>query len=151
MSYNVELIQVPLIHTAVIRSAVRPANFGKFVQACCGEVWTFAKTAGLPKPGRHVALYADGDGPVEVGVEVTAPFVGNQRVICSSLPAGRAVVTVHYGPYQLLGQAHDAILKWCAAQGLKRAGVCWEIYGHWDAAWNNDPGKIRTDVGHLVV
>jgi effector-binding domain-containing protein len=58
--------------------------------------------------------------------------------------------TVHFGPYQRLGDAHAAIRQWCAEQGHALMGTCWEIYGHWEEIWNSDPSKIRTDVFHLL-
>ena len=30
------------------------------------------------------------------------------------------------------------------------AGPNWEVYGHWLAAWNDDPSQIRTDVFYLL-
>jgi effector-binding domain-containing protein len=136
--------------TAVIRSRVEPKELSKFVPAACGEVWSFIRATGLPRPGRHVALYLDTRGSVEVGAEVSAPFVGNDRVHCSQLPAGPVVTTTHFGPYTRLSEAHAAIREWCAEHGHRLASISWEIYGHWDEGWNADPSKIRTDVFYLV-
>jgi len=150
MRYQIELAHSEPIHTAVIRGRVRPQELAQFVPAACGEVWSFVRSAKLPRPGRHVALYLDGQGSVEVGVEVSEPFVGNDRVHCSQLPAGRAVTTVHFGPYPLLRDAHAAIHKWCAEQQHQLSGISWELYGHWQESWNMDSSKIRTDVFHLL-
>src|SRR3974390_2443283 len=149
MAYDVQAIDAKAIRTAVIRDRVQPKDLAKFVPAACGEVWSFIRTAGLPRPGRHTALYL-GDGNVEVGAEVSTPFIGNDRVQCSQLPAGRVVTTTHFGPYQRLGEAYDAVRQWCDQHGHRRSNVCWEIYGHWDESWNDNPSKIRTDVFHLL-
>jgi effector-binding domain-containing protein len=150
MSYEIKLAQAEQIHTAVIRGIVQPHDLKQFVPAACGEVWKFAKSAGLPKPGRHVALYLDNRGSVEVGAEVAAPFIGNDRIHSSHLPVGRVVTTVHFGPYQRLGDAHTAVRNWCAEHAHRLTGVSWEIYGHWEESWNSNPSKIRTDVFYLV-
>jgi effector-binding domain-containing protein len=150
MSYQVELTNSELIHTAVIRSRMARHELPKFVPAACGEVWSFIRSAGLPRPGRHVALYLDAQGSVEVGAEVAEPFAGNDRVRCSHLPAGRVATTVHFGPYAQLSAAHAAIRGWCAEQGHRCSGISWELYGHWEESWNNDASKIRTDVFHLL-
>jgi effector-binding domain-containing protein len=149
MSYEIKLTNGGAILTAVIRSRMQPNELSKFVPAACGEVWSFIRAAGLPRPGRHVALYLDG-GLVEVGAEVSGRFAGNDRVHCSQLPAGRVVTTTHFGPYACLGNAHSGIRRWCGEHGHQLSGVCWEIYGHWDENWNTDPSKIRTDVFHLL-
>jgi len=149
MPYKIELTTAEAIPTAVIRSRVETKDLSKFVPAACGEVWAFIRSAGLPRPGRHVALYLDA-GLVEVGAEVFRPFIGNDRVHCSQLPAGRAVTATHFGPYARLGDAHSEIRQWCAEHGHQLSNICWEIYGHWDDSWNADPSKIRTDVFHLL-
>lgn len=150
MTYQIELSLSEAIHTAVIRGRVRADELPRFVPTACGEVWAFIQSAGLPRPGRHVALYLDAQGSVEVGAEVSEPFVGNERVHCSRLPAGRVVRTTHFGPYSLLSEAHAAIREWCVENGHRCSGVSWELYGHWDESWNADPSKIRTDVFHLL-
>jgi effector-binding domain-containing protein len=149
MNYQISLTNAETILTAVIRGHVPANELSKFVPAACGEVWTFIRSAGLPRPGRHTALYLEG-GVVEVGAEVSEPFVGNGRVICSHLPGGRVVTTTHFGPYGRLGEAHAEIRHWCAEQGHRLSNVCWEIYGHWEESWNTDPAKIRTDVYLLL-
>ena len=149
MLYEIRLTKTEAIPTAVIRSRVQPIELSKFVPAACGEVWSFIRSVGLPRPGRHTALYLDG-GIVEVGAEVSERFAGNDRIHYSHLPAGRVVTTVHYGPYSRLGDAHSEIRRWCAEHGHRLSTVCWEIYGHWDESWNADPSKIRTDLFHLL-
>src|SRR5437660_11661317 len=117
MRYPIELVDSKPIGTAVIRSRVPAKDLAQFVPAACGEVWSFIRSAGLPRPGRHLALYLDAQGSVEVGAEVSEPFAGNDRVHCSQLPAGRVVSTVHFGPYGRLSDAHEAIRERCASHG----------------------------------
>lgn len=136
--------------TAVVRGLVRREELPQFVPAACGEVWNFVRAAGLPKPGRHVAVYWN-DGVVEVGAEMTEPFAGNERVHSSQLPEGHAASTTHFGPYGGLGEAHAAVRKWCAEHGHRLSGVCWEVYGHWEEGWNADASRIRADVFHLLI
>lgn len=149
MPSEIKLTNVPSIPTAVIRDRVQPRDLAKFVPAACGEVWSFVRSAGLKRPGRHVALYLDG-GIVEVGAEVSEPFAGNDRVRSSELPAGRVATATHFGPYPGLGETHSAVRTWCTKHGHQLSGTCWEIYGHWEQSWNTDPSKIRTDVFHLL-
>jgi effector-binding domain-containing protein len=150
MHYEIEITHSEPIPTAVIRSRVRPQELSQFVPAACGEVWSFIRSAGLPRPGRHLALYLDALGSVEVGAEVSEPFAGNDRVHCSQLPGGRVVHTVHFGPYGRLSEAHAAIREWCSLLDHRQTGVSWEVYGHWQESWNSDPAKIRTDVFYLL-
>jgi effector-binding domain-containing protein len=149
MRYQIEPTDSRAIVTAVIRERVPQKELPRFVPAACGEVWSFVRSAGLPRPGRHTALYLD-DGFVEVGVELSQPFAGNDRIRCSQLPGGSVATTVHFGPYQRLGDAHAAIREWCASHARRFSGTSWEIYGHWEESWNTDASKIRTDIFHLL-
>ena len=150
MQYQIELTHSPSIHTAVVKGRVRANELPRFVPAACGEVWSFIRAANLPRPGRHVALYLDSQGSVEVGAEVSEPFAGNDRIHCSQLPAGRVVTTIHLGPYGGLSGAHAALRAWSAEHEHRCSGICWEIYGHWEESWNTDSSKIRTDVFYLL-
>jgi effector-binding domain-containing protein len=147
MDYVVHVEQVELQTTAVIRGRAVQAELSKVVPRLCGEVWAFLRAAGQPRPGRHLALYLDGDINLEVGVEVDQPFAGDGRVVGSATPAGLVATTAHFGPYHRLHEAHAAVLRWCAANGHALAGPSWEVYGHWD----DDPAKLRTDVYYLLL
>src|SRR5438046_10657461 len=105
MRHEIELKHSEPTCTAVVRSRVRTNELPQFVPAACGEVWSFIRSASLPRPGRHLALYLDAQGTVEVGAEVSEPFAGNDRVHCSELPAGRVASTTTLGPYDLLPEA----------------------------------------------
>jgi len=53
---------------------------------------------------------------------------------------------VHKGPYAELGATHEAIHRWCAAQGLALAGPRWEVYG----PHRDDPAELTTEVTWLL-
>ena len=99
--------------------------------------------------GRHVAIYWDGQINLDVGAELDAPFAGHGEVIGSATSAG-TVMTTNYGPYGLLHEAHEAIRQWCASNGHTPNGPSWEVYGHWEDDWNNDPARITTEVFYLL-
>jgi effector-binding domain-containing protein len=132
--------------TAVVRRRASQGELASVVPQACGEVWEFIRSSHLPHPGRNLALYLDGEIHLECGVEVFQPFAGNDRVSCSSTPAGMVATTAHLGPYNRLYEAHGAILRWCSDQGHALAGPNWEVYGHWD----DDPSQLRTDVFYLL-
>jgi effector-binding domain-containing protein len=146
MEYQVHIKRVESQMTAVVRCQAKPGELSQVVPRLCGEVWQFARSAGLPHPGRHVAVYFDGEINLEVGVEVTAPFVGNDRVVCSNTPAGMVATVTHFGPYGGLHGAHQAVCQFCKEHGHALAGPNWEVYGHWE----DDPAKLRTDVFYLL-
>jgi effector-binding domain-containing protein len=149
MPVHVELTSARAIPLAVVRRRARRSELATVVPQGCGVVWDFIRRRGI-KAGRHVALYLNDNIDLEVGVEVTGAFDEQDDVVCSSTPAGPVASAVHFGPYQNLGIAHDAIRAWCAAHSHTLLGPNWEIYGHWQPEWNDDPSSIRTDVFYQV-
>jgi effector-binding domain-containing protein len=135
--------------TAVVRRLATKPQLPKVIPEACGIVWNALRAANV-KGGRHVALYLDNEMNLEVGAEVDAPFAGHGEVIGSSLPTGRVATATHFGAYNQLDAAQQAIHDWCKQNGHSLAGVSWEIYGHWEDRWNNDPSQIRTDVYYLL-
>jgi effector-binding domain-containing protein len=54
--------------------------------------------------------------------------------------------TVHRGPFQEVGAAHDAVVRWCGDQGYRLDGTRWEVYGPHD----DDPARQWTEVYWLL-
>ena len=71
---------------------------------------------------------------------------GAGEVIATETPAGEVAASMHVGPYDKLGGAHDAVHAWRAASGRSFGGCSWEIYGD----WHNDPAKLQTTVHMLI-
>ena len=146
MEYQIELRDVQARTTAVVRRRASLGELARVVPDGCGEVWAFIRSSALPHPGRNLALYLDDAINLDVGVEVTQPFIGDDLISCSSTPAGTVATTQHVGSYARLGEAHQAIRRWCADHGHVLAGPNWEVYGH----WTDDPEKLQTDVYYLL-
>jgi effector-binding domain-containing protein len=119
-----------------------PALWGRLLD----EVYTFLRDGGATQEGHNVMLYLDDVPNVEVGVQVTGPFIPAGRVVPSVLPAGRVATTVHRGSYDHLNAAHRAVLAWCAAQGHELTGTRWEIYGD----WHENPDDLETEICYLL-
>ena len=146
---DVRLVHLAATPLAVVRRQARQAELPRLVPEGCGVVWAFMRARQLAA-GRHVAVCWDGSIRLEVGVELDGDLPPDSDVVRSATPAGPAANAVHFGPYGRLGEAHEAIRRWCAANGRRPAGPSWEVYGHWQEAWNPDPSQIRTDVFYLL-
>jgi effector-binding domain-containing protein len=149
MTTTVEIRQLESIPLAVIRRQAHASELARLVPECCGLVWNVVR-AQHAQAGRHVALYWDGSIRLEVGVELHGPFSEDGDVVRSATPAGTVASATHFGAYGGLGAAHDAVRAWCRANDHRLAGPSWEIYGHWQPEWNDDPSRIRTDVYWLL-
>jgi effector-binding domain-containing protein len=142
---QVTIADVASIPLAVVRRQARGGDLSRIVPEGCGIVWNHLRTSGL-KGGRNVALYWDDAIRVEVGVEMPGAFPETVDVVRSATPRCTAACVVLHGPYGQLGAAHRAIHDWCKTNARQLAGPRWELYGHWQEAWNTDPSLIRTDI-----
>jgi effector-binding domain-containing protein len=140
--YPVTVGPSPATPIAVVAATTTWAEFPNLWGTLLDDVWAFLRDGGATKGGHNVMVYLDGTPRVEVGVQVTEPFEGNGRVICSTLPAGPCASTVHRGPYDELDEAHAAVKAWCGSHGHRLTGVRWEIYGDPAA----DPEQTETEV-----
>ena len=147
--YTVHVERLDSIPLAVIRRQARQSELSRLVPELCGLVWNVLRAQQI-KGGRHVAVYWDGSIRLEVGVELSVPFVERDGVVRSATPAGMVAWVTHFGPYGGLGAAHEAIRQWGKSENHRFAGPQWEIYGHWLKAWDADPSQIRTDVYYLL-
>ena len=145
----VHLAQLAGISLAVVRRQANASQLSRLVPECCGLVWT-AVRAQHTKAGRHVAVYWDSAIHLDIGVELLGAFEEKGEVVRSATPAGSVAWATHLGPYSGLGTTHDAIVRWCRANGRPLAGPRWEIYGHWQEPWNAEPSLIQTDVYYLI-
>lgn len=150
MPTSIQVQRVASRHLAVVRCRAASSELATVVPAACGRVWSFIRSQQIPGAGRHVAVYFDGQINLEVGVELDGPFLEQGEVVNSSTPSGLVASTTHYGPYHKLASAHTAIRDFCESGGHSLAGPCWEIYGHWQNEWNDNPDQITTDVYYLL-
>jgi effector-binding domain-containing protein len=144
--HEVTVQQVQSRPTAVVAASTTWPEFATLWSELSNEVWSCLRANGITRGCRNVMLYRDDVPNVEVGVELTQPCPLTGRVVSSELPAGEVAMTVHWGPYSGLADAHEAVHVWGAAHGRELTRVRWEVYGPHD----DDPAKVWTEVYWLL-
>ena len=145
----VQAVQPELV--AAVRATVTISEIPRACKPALDQVWAFLKTQSAMVPGHNFFLYhhparRNEAMNIDFGVQVTRRFEPRGVVGCIETPAGEVASTVHIGPYDRLGDAHNAIRAWCAAHHRKIAQASWEIYGD----WNRDPALLETAVKYLL-
>ena len=145
MSYEVSVADQPRRPIAAVAATTTWDRFSGQWRGMLDQVWACLRQAGV-KGGCNVMRYRDlptpGHVAVEVGVEVAEALPVTGAVMMSALPAGLAAGTTHRGRYEEIGGAHQAVLRWCAAQRREITGERWEVYGD----WHEDPAQLETMV-----
>jgi effector-binding domain-containing protein len=146
MPYEVSEEDVAARPTAVVPATTTWAEYPRLWPVLLDEVWACLRAGGVDQGCRNVMLYLDDVPHVEVGVELTQPCALTGRVVASTLPAGTVAKSVHWGTYDGIGGAHDAVKRWCRKRDRPRAGPWWEVYG----PHRDDPAEVWTEVYYLL-
>jgi effector-binding domain-containing protein len=133
--------------TAVIRASLPAAQLPAWLAGVYDEVNRYLTDRRIQADGPPFARYAfRGDVvDVEAGFPVPGPVPDGGRVVASRLPGGPAAVTTHYGGYDDLALADQAVSGWLKERGLEAAGPHWDVY-YTNPAAQPAPAKWSTDV-----
>jgi effector-binding domain-containing protein len=146
MDYDVRVVDAAARPTAVVPARTTWPELPSVWGDLLGQVWACLRASGITRGCPNVMLYLDDAPTIEIGVLLDRPCELSGAVVRSSLPQGRAAMTVHRGSYAGLGDAHDAVLRWCAENGLRTTRTRWEVYGPHD----DDPNAVLTQVYWLL-
>jgi AraC family transcriptional regulator len=139
-----------LTETPVLTTRLRPARheLAAAIGEGVGKVYIHAQTTGAALAGHPFTRYLS-TGPglftIDVGIKLAAAAAGAGDVESGILPGGPAVVALHGGPYDQLGETYAAMERWMGANGLRPAGAPWEWYLT-DPAEHPDTADWRTEV-----
>jgi effector-binding domain-containing protein len=146
MVHEIEVTRVDALPTAVVPATTTWPRFPIVWRELLDEVWACLRAGGVDRGCPNVMLYLDDLPRIEVGVWLRVPCDLAGRVVHSQLPAGKVATTVYRGPYQGIGDAHRAVIDWCAANGERPTQVRWEIYG----PHRDDPAELTTQIFWLL-
>lgn len=107
---------------AAIRVRVPMNRLGEVVPPLNAEVFGWLAAHGGSPAGapfwKYNVIDMQAELEIEAGVAVVDPLAGDDRVICSVLPAGTYATLVHTGHPQELADATAALLAWGADHGV---------------------------------
>ncbi|HEX5997467.1 MAG TPA: GyrI-like domain-containing protein [Jiangellales bacterium] len=134
-------------YTAVVRGEMAPEDMAGWLSNAYHSVDEYLRRVHVSPNGPPFARYAflQGVVAVEAGFPVPCEIARQGAVEPSTLPDGPAAVTTHFGRYEDLTMAYEAVHRWLDDHGLVPAGPHWEIY-YTDPVAEPDPSRWRTDV-----
>jgi effector-binding domain-containing protein len=153
MGYEIEIKDLPPRAVATVRTTIAPDGIAGAFDRLLPDVMAHIQAHGERPAGPPLAIFHryEPDG-VDMEVGFALPLQGavpsEPPVEVHELPAGRAAVTWHHGPYSKLGEAHRAVTEWIAAEGHKEAGPPWELY--WSNPSETPAAELRTEVGYPI-
>ncbi|MCW6004436.1 helix-turn-helix domain-containing protein [Micromonospora sp. CPCC 205371] len=151
---DISVQDLPVFHAVVMRRRVTRDEIATALAECLPTVFGYVQRHGLAIAGPPFARYPEvglGSLVIESGVSVAAqpPTAPSGGIEALTIPAGRAVVAVHRGPYDTLPESYQQIEKWMRDQRLSAAGPPWETYLT-DPGERPDPSTWETKIAQPV-
>ena len=98
----------------------------------------------------HDMEYMEKDVDIEAAIPVSKAFPVTEPVTIRELPgADTAATTIHKGPYDMVGEGYQALMKWCEENGYELDGPDREIYLT-SPADTQDPSEWVTELQQPV-
>ncbi len=127
---SIEVVKTKETSAIAIREKVKVAEIPMVMGRMYGEL--------LPHLGKDVqcagppfALYHSWEGEImdmEVGFPIVGKGIEAGKVHTIRLPAVRAAVATHIGPYERLTDTYNTMMEWMKANGHTPASYMWEEY-----------------------
>ena len=134
---GIELTTTTAQRAASIREKVKVTEIPQAMGRLFGELMA-AMQKGLPVAGPPFAYYhswSNEEVDIECGFPISGEFEADGRIRPFTLPAVKAVVTMHVGPYDKLMESYTKMEQWMRANGHTPADYMWEYY-------LNEPGTV---------
>lgn len=145
---DIEIKELSPQPAVIIRERTTAEGMGPAMRALYPALIAFLEERGVRPAGPSFAVfhtYSEDEVDFEAGFPVPEPVEGEGRVAASQLPGGPAAVTTHVGPYDTIGQVHDAMDAFLHGRGGEHGGPPREVYlsGPGDEP---DSSRWRTEV-----
>ena len=146
MRYEVTTHEVPDRALLSIRGHMKTAEMPGFIGQSYAKLFGRLGELGVAPRGMPFVIYhAFGPGVVdaEVCLPLAAVVADSGEMTSRVLPAATVARTVHFGPYDRLGDAYGELSEWIGDHGFEVAGVARERY-------LNEPGPDVTPADYLT-
>ncbi|MCO8273267.1 helix-turn-helix domain-containing protein [Actinoplanes sp. TRM 88003] len=147
---DISVQDLPAVHALVARRRITRDEIASALSEILPMVFGYAQQHGLAIAGPPFARYPEvgmGSLVIEGGITLAGPpaEAPGDGIEVLVIPAGKAAVTIHRGPYDTLPESYQEIEKWLRDQGLTAAGAPWETYLT-DPGERPDPATWETEL-----
>lgn len=152
MTTAIELREIQAQRLLVKKTTCGHTEISPAFGAAIHQVGECLRENGAALASMPIAVYLawrDSDCDLAVGCQVTGDATPMGGCEWLDLPGGTHAFASHFGPYDKLNETHQALMAWCAANGKKISGPCFETYPI-DPGTEPDPMKWQTDVYYPV-
>ena len=127
---GIEIVNTKAQSAIAIREKVKMVDIPQEMGRMFGELMPILQSD-VKCVGPPFALYhswSDDETDMEVGFPIAGKGVSKGRIKPIQLPAVKAAVFVHTGPYDKMVESYNGMLEWMKTNGHQPAEFMWEEY-----------------------
>jgi effector-binding domain-containing protein len=131
MQYEIETQTVAEQATLVMKFKVKPGELGKVLSIALPKVFGYISEKKGKPSGQPFARFLRKIGnidDIEVGLPVAHALAGEGEIGEGKISSAKVAVTSHFGTYETVWHAHQAVQDWLAKKEKIQAGAAWEVY-----------------------
>lgn len=130
---DIAVKDLPAVHSIVMRRRVSRDEIAAALGEMLPALFAHAQANALAMAGPPFARYPEigmASMVLEGGIPLAEPATGElgEGMEALTIPATRAAVTIHHGPYERLPETYEAIESWLREEGHTPAGPPRETY-----------------------
>jgi AraC family transcriptional regulator len=148
MLRDIQISKVPDQKALSIRDRVSADQLSEHIGAFLRTVWAHIAQLGKKPAGPpFTRIHGSESGMIdlEAGIPVSEALPETGKIRLTVLPGGEVAHGDHFGPYENLGAARDALKSWAQSNRREQASLPWESY-ETDPGVEPDPKKWRTKI-----
>ena len=145
MAYDIEVIELEPQPVIVIEAKISAPQIGEELGRIFPAVGAYITEQGGEMVGMPFMRYLDMGEQflIDAGIPTATAMAGRDQIQSKLLPGGRTATTLHFGEYERIGEAWDAVFAWAAQQNIEQHQGGWDVYEN-DPTEVSDPAQIRT-------
>jgi effector-binding domain-containing protein len=129
---GIQVVEVASLPAISITDSVSATTYGPFMEESMGNLYMYALRNEAQFKGHAYTAYHHWDPPehivIEVGIPLASPIKGEGVIKAVQSPGGKAVRATHWGAYEKIGPAHEALQQYIDVLDLELIGTPWESY-----------------------
>lgn len=132
-----------------VRDSVTMDEIGPFMETYMPQLFMYAIRQGAQIAAPPYSIYYNWDPEglifVECGIPLEQAIEGEDVIITTETPGGKAVKGVYFGPYEEMAVVYEALEQYISVMQLEPVGLAYEVYIN-DPTEETDPQKWETHV-----
>lgn len=131
MAYEIKLVTLQDQPVLVVTDTLPAENLPEFFARAYSSIMAYLAQIGEQPAGMPFCAYYNLDMSaldVSAGFPVAKTLPDKEEIQSQVIPGGDFITTIHYGAYDSVSPAYDALVQWAKANNREVTGAAYEYY-----------------------